>query len=86
MMLIIVTAVVEHLDYYCRPSTQSNMVKVEGVSQQWCNQFGTRVMDKLASCYSNYPDLSLDNFINKHAMSKATGPVSYTVIIAVPHY
>ena len=52
------------------------MVKVEGVSQQWCDHFGTRVMAKLTSCYSNYPDLSLDNFINKHTMSKATGLVS----------
>lgn len=59
-----------------RPSTLPNMVKVEGVSQQWCDQFGTRVIAKLTSCYSNHPDLSLDNFINKDAISKATGPVS----------
>ena len=59
-----------------RPSTLSNMVKVEGVSQQWCDQFGTRVMAKLTCCYSNHPDLSLDNFINKNTVAKATGPVS----------
>ena len=59
------------------------MVKVEGMSQQWCDQFGTRVLAKLTSCYNNYPDLSLDNFLNKQAVSEATGPVSCFV---VPHY
>lgn len=57
-----------------RPSTLPNMVRVEGVSQQWCNQFGSRVLAKLTSCYNNYPDLSLDNFLNKQAVLKA-GPV-----------
>ena len=52
------------------------MVKVEGVSQQWCDQFGNRVMDKLTQHYYNNPDLSLDNFFNKHSTSVATGPVS----------
>lgn len=74
MLLIIVLTII------FRPSTLSNMVKVEGVSQQWCDQFGTRVMAKLTSCYINHPDLSLDTFINKHAVSKATGPVSYATM------
>ena len=65
-----------------RPSTLPNMVKVEGVSQQWCNQFGTRVLAKLTSCYNNSPDLSLDNFINEQAVSKATGPVSCTILLS----
>ena len=56
------------------------MVKVEGVSQRWCDQFGTRVMYKLMSCYSNHPDLSLDNFMNERTVSKATGPVSYVMV------
>ena len=58
-----------------RPSTLSNMVKVEGVSQQWCDQFGNRVLAKLTSYYDNNPDLSLDNFLKKHSVSMATGPV-----------
>ena len=53
------------------------MVKVEGVSQQWCNQFGARVLAKLSAFYYNNPELSLDTFTNKEAVSKATGPVSF---------
>ena len=53
------------------------MVKVEGVSQQWCNQFGARVLAKLSGFYYNNPELSLDTFISKEAVSMATGPVSF---------
>ena len=38
------------------------MVKVEGVSQQWCDQFGTVVLAKMKNFYDNHPELSLDNF------------------------
>ena len=61
------------------------MVRVEGVSQQWCDQFGTRVLAKLTSCYNNYPDLSLDNFLNKLAVSKPTGPVSNLVCVILQY-
>ena len=57
------------------------MVNVEGVSQQWCDQFGARVLAKLTSCYNNYPDLLLDNFLNKQFVLKETGPVSYSVCV-----
>ena len=58
-----------------RPSTVSNMVKVEGVSQQWCDQFGARVLAKLTGYYNNNSDLSLDNFSNKDSVCETTGPV-----------
>jgi len=38
------------------------MVKVEGVSQQWCDQFGAVVLAKMKSFYGNHTELSLDNF------------------------
>ena len=38
------------------------MVKVEGVSQQWCDQFGAAVLAKMKGFYDNHPELSLDNF------------------------
>ena len=45
-----------------RPSALPNMVKVEGVSQQWCDQFGAAVLAKMKGFYDNHPELSLDNF------------------------
>ncbi|XP_065894550.1 bifunctional 3'-5' exonuclease/ATP-dependent helicase WRN-like [Dysidea avara] len=60
----------------CRPSVLPNMVKVEGVSQQWCDQFGTVVLAKMKNFYDNHPELSLDNFSDDNPVCAIDDQVS----------